>query len=177
MFIWWWKCCGRRPHSPIADPLTAAGTRSLSPLDHQWWLWFYGPTPALVPQLGGSTSPLSQQWLEQRHDVIIVIIIKSTFLIYWVSDMETSVWYSDVYDYACCRWAEESWRTESFAAFPAARVTSTGGHQVTPVDHSVSCYASGNKCFAIIVRWCRWVIRCHSPHTVNFLTEVMFLIQ
>jgi len=23
-FIWWLKCCGRRPHSPVAEPLIAA---------------------------------------------------------------------------------------------------------------------------------------------------------
>ena len=27
------KNCGIRPHSPVAEPLTAAGTRSLSPMD------------------------------------------------------------------------------------------------------------------------------------------------
>ena len=59
-FIRWWKGCGKRPHSPVAEPLTAAETRSLSPLDHSdgcdstAQLLRY-----IVPRLGGSTSPLS----------------------------------------------------------------------------------------------------------------------
>ena len=50
-FTRWWKCCGRRPHFPVGEPLTVAGTGTLFPWCLQWRLSFVGPAPAPIPLL------------------------------------------------------------------------------------------------------------------------------
>ena len=50
---------GRKPHFPVGEPLTAAGTGRLFPWCLQWLLSFVGPAPAPIPLLGSSMSRLT----------------------------------------------------------------------------------------------------------------------
>lgn len=66
MFIAWWKCSGRRPYFLSAKPWTAAEEETCF-CCLEWRLTFFGQTPVLIPQLGGSTFLLFQQQLENKY--------------------------------------------------------------------------------------------------------------